>query len=249
MVVTSRILQDRTGIDSEIADFFANQRRVPTDNLFWLHKRIYISAGFGFLTIPFTFDLIHKMGVPNGTLLTDEHVSLMEQGFHQLKLYEAEKITFQEFMIACAAILEGKIKQKKLAADLFSFFAGERPSNFVFEEKHKALARSDSFLLTLVDLDLSDEWIKNFLPVWYAMARPILLIDDFKDLTEDRLQKDENTIIELGNNAAAIIEAYEMGLRDLAILANVNQKLSSFLKSFLDDALNYRHIQEELANQ
>jgi hypothetical protein len=249
MVVTSKILQDRTGIDSKIADFFANERKVPSDNLFWFNKRIYISAGFGFLTIPFTFDLIYKMGVSTSALLADEHVTLMEQGFHQLKLYEANKITFPEFMIACAAILEGKIKQKKLAADLFAVFGGERPSYFVFEEKHKALARSDSFLFTLVDLDLSDEWISTFMPVWYAMARPILLIDDFKDLMEDRLQKDENTIIELGNNASAIMEAYEMGLRDLAILAKVNPKLSSFLKTFLDDALNYMHIREELANQ
>lgn len=247
MVVTSKILQERTGIDQTIADYFANNRQVPPDNLFWANKRIYLSAGFGFLTIPFAFDLIHKMGVSNDLLLNNEHVSLMEQGFDRLKRYEAQQINYNEFMQACAVILQHKIKQKKLASDLFAFFKGEKPAYFSFEEKHKALARSDSFLFTLVDLELSDEWVEAFLPMWYSMARPILLIDDFKDLNEDRLHKDENTIIELGNDAAAIHKAYEMGINDLNKLATINSKLAAFLKVFLDDAIAYKHIQQELS--
>ena len=60
MVITARILQDKLGIHPLIADYFANQRQIPADNLFWKDKRIYISAGFGFLTIPFAFDVMLK---------------------------------------------------------------------------------------------------------------------------------------------------------------------------------------------
>ena len=203
MVITSKKLESELGINSEIAHYFANERNVPANNLFWKNKRIYLSSGFGFLTIPFMFDLVHKAGVPLAELLHDEHVSLMESGFDKLKQYENNELTFPAFIDACSHLLQGKIKQKHLASDLFSILAGKAPQYFTFETTHKALARSDSFLFTLVDLDVTDEWVADFLPTWYSLARPILLLDDFKDLQEDRIQGDENTIIDLGNDGAA----------------------------------------------
>jgi hypothetical protein len=246
MVVTSRKLQDNLGVNNKIADYFANERAVPPNNLFWKDKRIYLSAGFGFLTIPLTFDLIHKLGVPLEILLADEHVSLMEEGFNQLKCYENETISFNDFLQQCKVLLAPSIKQKKLASDLFTTLSGGTPQYFQLETKHKALARSDSFLFTLVDLDLSDEWVTNFLPYWYALARPILLLDDFKDLTEDRRTKDENTIIELGNNKQAIEAAFELGRQDLEKLKTINPQLAKYMQYDLEDALLYEHIQAEI---
>ncbi len=246
MVITSRKLELELGINSVIANYFANERKVPENNLFWKNKRIYISSGFGFLTIPMIFDLVHKCGVPLEILLKDEHVSLMESGFHQLKLYENEEISFDEFLTGCKTLLKDKIKQPKLAADLFAVFSGKPASFFTLETKHKALARSDSFLFTLVDLELSEEWIHQFLPYWYSLARPILLLDDFKDLQEDRASGDENTIIELGDNATAIESAYNMGIADLELLATINPQLAGFMQRFLAGALNYEYIRAEL---
>lgn len=246
MVITSKKLELELGINSEIAHYFANERRVPDNNLFWKNKRIYISSGFGFLTIPLIFDLVHKCGVSLDVLLQDEHVTLMEQGFHQLKLYENEEISFEEFLVGCKSLLKDKVKQPKLAADLFAVFSGEPSSYFVFETRHKALARSDSFLFTLVDLDLSDEWISKFLPYWYSLARPILLLDDFKDLLEDRSSGEENTIIELGDNASAIEAAYNMGVADLDLLATINPQLAAFMRRLLNDALRYEYIRAAL---
>lgn len=246
MVVTSRKLQDNLGVNNKIADYFANERAVPQNNLFWKNKRIYLSVGFGFLTIPLTFDLIYKLGVPLDILLSDEHVSLMEQGFHELKCYESETISFNEFLLQCKALLAPSIKQKKLAADLFTTLSGGEPQYFQLETKHKALARSDSFLFTLVDLDLSDEWVANFLPYWYALARPILLLDDFKDLPEDRRTNDENTIIELGNNKQAIEAAFELGIQDLEKLQTINPQLAKYMQHDLKEAILYDHIQTEI---
>ncbi len=247
MVITSSILQSQLGIDGEIADYFANERAIPKNNLFWGTKRIYISAGFGFLTIPLSFDLMHKFGISKELLLNDTHVSLMEDGFDKLKRYENKEYTLEQFTFACKQILNGKIKQQHLAADLFSFFLGKPPTYFQFEQTNKSLARSDSFLFTLVDLDITDEWVNKFLPYWYSLARPILLLDDFKDLEEDRRDKDENVIIELGNNKEAVLKAYEMGVNDLDILSEINPKLSKYMKLFLKDALEYDHIAKELA--
>lgn len=249
MVITSRKLELELGINSSIATYFANDRKVPENNLFWKNKRIYISTGFGFLTIPIIFDLIHKCGVSLEILLADEHVSLMEQGFHKLKQYESEEISYPDFLSECKLLLRDKIKQPHLASDLFAFFSGQQASYFKFETTHKALSRSDSFLFTLVDLDLTDEWVAQFLPYWYSLARPILLLDDFKDLEEDRITGDENTIIELGNNAAAIETAYNMGMADLDLLATINPLLANFMRRFLKDALMYVHIKKELLNQ
>ena len=246
MVITARILQSRFGIDEQIANYFTNERAVPANNRFWGTKRVYISAGFGFLTIPLGFDIMHKAGIPKEQLLNDAHVSLMEQGFDRLKRYEAREYDLVQFVNSCQQLLDGKIKQPKLAADLFAFVTGKPTSFFQFETKHKALARSDSFLFTLVDLELTDDWVKQFLPYWYSLARPILLLDDFKDLEEDRRTNDENTIIELGNNADAIRKAYELGMQDLQLLSQLNSKLAGDMKQFLEDALTYEHISREL---
>jgi len=246
MIVTSRILEKQFGIDPEIADYFANKRAVPQNNRFWKNKRIYLSVGFGYLTIPFAFDLMHKCGIAKSVLLEDQHVALMEQGFDLLRGYEKNELSFVEFTTGCMELVKDKVKQKHLAADLFAVLSGREPAYFSFEKKHKALARSDHFLFTLVDLDLSDEWIAGFLKYWYAMARPILLLDDFKDLEEDRRDHEENTIIELGNNAAAIKAAYEFGLDDLAILETINPLLAAYMRAYLKDALNYKAVREEL---
>lgn len=235
------------GINSEIAHYFANERKVPVENAFWKNKRIYLSSGFGFLTIPLIFDLIHKAGVPISSLLTDKHVSLMERGFDKLKLYENNDITYPEFLNECGKLLNGEVIQEHLATDLFAVFSGKPTQYFTFETTHKALARSDSFLFTLVDLDVSDEWVTSFLPIWYSLARPILLLDDFKDLEDDRAQNDENTIIELGNDRSAIQKAYEMGLQDCERLEAINVKLAKYMRQILKEALLFDHIRKELS--
>lgn len=249
MVITSRMLVDRFGIDEEIADFFANKRPVPSDNFFWKNKRIYLSAGFGYLTIPIGFDLFYKSGIAKEQLLQERTVGIMEAGFNHLIKYEKGEISSVELIETLKQILSGNIIQTHLADDLFHLFTGKSPQHFHFETKHKALLRSDLFLLTIVQFDLTDEWVQNFLPYWYAGARPILLLDDFKDLEEDRRLNDENTIIELGNNKQAIMDAYQLGLNDVERLKQINPKLAKSYKGFLDDALNTKYIQAQLANQ
>ncbi len=244
MVVTSRILQDKWGIQSEIADFFANKRKVPEGNAYWKNKRIYLSAGFGFLIIPFAFDIMYKRGVLLNDLLNNTHVSLMEEGFDRSKRFETCEYSFENFINECKVLLKDRIQQQNLATDLFRIFSDESPRFFSFETKYKSLARSDSFLFTLVDLHISDEWVRHFLPYWYALARPILLLDDFKDLEDDRRTGDENTIIELGNNAEAVQKAYELGKSDLRLLETVNPLLAKQMQSYLEDVLQYKHIQE-----
>ena len=248
MVITSRILQDRLGIDPAIADYFANDRPVPTGNLFWKNKRIYLSVGFGFLTIPFAFDLMYKCGIPKEQLLDDQHVTLMEQGFDRLKRYELNELSLEQFIQECAQLLHQNTRQEHLASDLIGLFMGNAPTFFQFETKHKALARSDFFLFTLVDLAVSDEWVNEFLPYWYALARPILLLDDFKDIEDDRRTKDENTILELGDNRKGVLAAHQLGLQDTALLASKNRKLARHFEALLDEALLYPQIRE-LLNQ
>ena len=247
MVITAQKLESEMGINSEIARYFANERKVPANNAYWKDKRIYISRGFGFQAIPFLFDLVHKCGVPLDVLLNDDHVTLMEQGFHEVGRFEKSEIGFEEFLTSCKLLLKDRVKQPHLAADLFALFSGKATSFFEFETEHKALARSDSFLFTLVDLELTDEWVNNFLPLWYALARPILLLDDFKDLEEDRRNGEENMIIELGDNAEAVKQAYDFGMEDLKRLSVINPKLAKYIESFFLKSLSEEHIRSMLA--
>jgi hypothetical protein len=244
MVITSGILENRLGIHKRIADYFANQRAIPANNLFWKDKRIYLSMGFGFLTIPFAFDLMYKRGVEMDVLLQDHHVSLMEEGFDKLKKYELSLLSYPDFINACKELLHGKIRQTDLANDLFALFSGETSTIYPFENTYKALARSDFFLFTLLDLELSNEWVHDFLPYWYSIARPILLLDDFRDIEEDRFHGEENTIIEMGDDKKAVEQAYRLGKNDLSLLSTVNPLLAEFIQGMLDDSLHYAAIQK-----
>jgi hypothetical protein len=185
---------------------------------------------------------MYKKGISLGELLHDEHVTLMEEGFDRLKKFENQLIGFESFIASCAELLQGKIRQQDLAGDLFSIFSGKEASVFQFEKKHKALARSDFFLFTLVDLELTNQWVHDFLPYWYALARPILLLDDFRDLEEDRTNGEENTIIEMGDDKNAIEEAYALGMADLKILSEVNEPLANFIGGLLKDSLKYEPV-------
>lgn len=247
MVITSRRLEQEMGINSEIAHYFANVRKVPENNAYWRNKRVYISFGLGFQAIPFMFDLVHKCGVSTNILLQDEHITLMETGFDKVGRWENNEISFEEFLSQCKLLLQGRIKQGHLATDLFAVMTNNETTYFQFETKHKALARSDSFLFTLTDLELSDEWVTDFLPLWYSLVRPILLLDDFKDLEEDRKNNDENMILELGDNATAVMQAYEFGMQDLARLAKVNPKLANYIEDFFKKSLTLEHIHKMLA--
>ena len=247
MVVTAHMLHHDMGVDEAIADYFANQRPVPQHNLFWKGKHIYLSAGFGTLTIPLVYDLQLKMGVDKADLLHDAHVALMEAGFDLLSRYENRFIDLPGFLQACKLLLAGKIKQQHLVQDLFSFFSNTSPVYFAFDRNHASLARSDMFLFTLADLNVSDEWVTTFLPYWYAVARPILIMDDFMDLEEDRLTGEkENIIIELGNNPEAIYKAFEMGMDDLHRLATVNEKLAEHIMLRLQQCMNKKYIRAQL---
>jgi hypothetical protein len=246
MVVTSRMLQDRMGIDSEIADYFANERPVPQNNLFWKNKRIYVSGGFGYLSIPLVSDLIYKLGVSKEAILNDSHVSLLEQGFDMSSRYESNQITFEQFILNSKKLLQEKVKQVNFASDLFNFLQGKPTTFFMFETPIKALTRSDGYLFTIIDLEVTDEWVKQFLPYWYSVIRPVLLLDDFKDLVQDRVEKEENAIIQLGNDKNAILSAYEFGMKDISVLSSVNVKLANYMKEMLKGALSFPHILKEL---
>jgi hypothetical protein len=222
---------------------------VPANNLFWKNKRIYLSIGFGFLTIPLAFDLMYKKGIPLNELLADDHVSLMEEGFDKLKRFELKESDTSSFLASCHQLIGDKIRQLHLAEDLFAFFSGKKTSHFQFETTYPALARSDFFLFTLVDLSLTDEWVRNFLPYWYSLARPILLLDDFKDFPEDLIDGDENTIIELGASKDAVEKAYEMGRKDLFKLSELNPKLAAYMNEFLKETEAYSHIQALIASR
>jgi hypothetical protein len=249
MVVTSKILQDRLGISKKVADYFANERPVPSDNLFWKNKRIYLSIGFGYLTIPLAFDLMWKRGIPLDDLLEEQHVTRMEQGFDRLKRFEAKMITLPQFLQECSALLNGAIKQHALAEDLWRVFSGKPALTFTFESRNPSLARSDFFLFTLVDLPLNNEWVADFLPYWYALARPILLLDDFKDYPEDLEQGEENAILDLGGNQQAVEAAYALGRNDLSLLSTVNPLLATYLENFLSETQDYQHIKQLMLNR
>lgn len=247
MVITSHMLHHELGIDSVIADYFANQRPVPQQNLFWKNKLIYLYAGFGTLTIPIVFDLQNKLGIDHEQLLNNEHVLLMEQGFDLLRRFEDKMIDQKAFLQGCKDLLSGKVKQTRLAEDLFSVFSGAKPSCFPLDQTSAALSRSDMFLFTLVDLPLSDTWVPKFIPYWYAVARPILIFDDFVDLASDRLSgESENVIIEFGNDRHAIQKAFALGLADITLLAGINAKLADFMRKKLEKCLQLKYIQSQL---
>jgi hypothetical protein len=237
MVVTKHFLAEKLGLDFEIAQFFAD-RKVPANNLYWHKRFLYLSFGTGFLFIPVIFDALHKAGADKDVLIDPERTARMEAAFQIVALHETKQLGFDDYIDQISALFIPHLKHKDLFDDLLICFKGGEPTTYKLGTAVPALNRADAFLFTFTDLPVDKPTLHKLISIWYHVAVTVLMLDDLVDLDDDRNKKEENAIIELGDNKLAVDQAIEIINAHLEGLKNINPTAEIFFRKVLDNALN-----------
>jgi hypothetical protein len=228
--VTKRNLADRQGVDYEIAAFFAD-RTPPANNLFWKGKYVYLSNSLGYTIIPFLFDVQHKLGVEKSILLDEQHIRRMEEGFDWMAKYEAKQTGYEDFINGCKAIFAPAVVNDAFFNDLLLYLNHGVPVHYTFGSPVKALNRADAFFFTLCDIPLEEPLLKSIIKAWSYIKVNALIMDDINDLESDKADGEENSILELGGDAAAMTSIQRMFAENVKSLAGINNKLAQYFEN------------------
>jgi hypothetical protein len=228
--ITKRKLADEYGIDSDIAAFFAD-RTPPANNFFWKGKYVYLSHSLGYTIIPFLFDIQYKLGMEKSVLLNEFHIRLMEDGFDWMAKHEAKQIGYGEFIEACKVLFAPAATNKTFFNDLILHLHNGTPEHYAFGSFVKALNRADAFFFTLSDIAIEEELLKRIIKTWSYVKVNALILDDINDLESDRINGEENSIIELGGNEAAVATIQSIFYENVKLLAGINNKLAQYFET------------------
>lgn len=78
MFLTKDDLKLSYGVDLQIGKTMI-ERSVPTDNLYWKNRKIYIPGAPGYMFIPIYADMLRRSGVLLTELLSDAFIQISEK--------------------------------------------------------------------------------------------------------------------------------------------------------------------------
>jgi hypothetical protein len=227
MYISVSHLNHNLGVDESLARHFVD-RRVPENNIFWEGRLLYIGRGNGYVSIPVYYDLLLRIGLSRELMLAERHLEFMERVMHFAILVEYNQMSFADQLEAIKHLLIGRVQQEAFLAELLSYL--EQPVLKPMGRLGKAvpaLNRADVFLFILCDLPMSNAQLELAIRYWYGLHTSYLLMDDIYDYKMDKQEKEESSIIELGDNKAGFDKALEMIQENSTLLREINPVLSS----------------------
>jgi len=230
--ITKRKLADEYGIDYDIATFFAD-RTPPDNNHFWKGKYVYLPNSLGYTIIPFLFDLQYKLGVERSILLDEKHIRLMEDGFDLMAKYEIKQISYEDFIGACKVLYAPTVANSIFFNDLLLHLNNEKTLQYTLGTSVKALDRADAFFFTLCDIPVEEQLLQRIIQAWSCVKVNALILDDISDLESDKINGEENSIIELGGTEVALDKIQSMFKENVLSLAGINNKLARYFETIM----------------
>jgi hypothetical protein len=245
MFISTKYLVTKYGVDDTIARFFVD-REPPANNLYWHEKLLYLRPAPGYLFIPLIVDLLYKLGLDKGKLLSEEFISTMEGIGHVSALEEIKKISAEEAIRKCEELVKEVSVNALWLNSVSEYFEGKKDNIFNrLATPFKSLHRGDVFLFSLSALDFSPSLFERIAEQWFAIISALLLLDDAEDIESDKETGDENAYIESGLHAEGIGRIAGLVKQDVEKIATVNPVMAAELdaqhKNLLDKHgfLNY----------
>ena len=239
MFISVSQLERQMGVHKTIGRFFVD-RKPPENNSFWKGRLLYVGLGTGYVFIPIYYDILHRIGLPITELLDERHIRFMEQLMHFATLHEANEISILEELEFVRIMLKGRIQNDKFYDSLNKYFDQLllRPLGDL-GLPYPALNRADVFLYVLCDLPLSAIQRNLAIKYWYALLPNYLIMDDIRDYDQDKENKDQNLILDLGDGTAAFEKAFELMQKNCEIINLINPLLGNYLSDFKEDLRKY----------
>lgn len=248
MFTSKKQLTELMGVDPELAAFFVD-RKVPTSNLYWKDRLLYVARGTGYLFIPLYFDLMLKQGVPRQQVLSEPFVQAAEQILHSAAAWEHNQIDRNTHIQDCKSLVEPLQQQPDLFAKLNVYFQQEilKPLDGLGTIS-PALNRGDSMLYHLCLLPAEIDW-RPLVDYWYALVPSFLLMDDVMDLRADQQKGEENALIDFGVGTEGLLQAFDFLERNFQRLSTLNPLLGQYFQRSLTQKKESPYIQELIKNE
>ncbi|MFN5327435.1 MAG: hypothetical protein ACK5B8_09505 [Bacteroidota bacterium] len=239
MYLTKDDLKLSYGVDVHIGKTLV-ERAVPTYNLYWKNRTIYIPGAPGYIFIPIYTDILHRSGVQLDELMTESFIQTCEKILHSAALHEYEQITWKEHVLQVAELVRPQIVHHRFFNDLITYAAQEQPlrlSSLPFGTAFPSLNRADSYLFLLATIQSPSFDVQKALKGWYALMTYFLLMDDLADIKEDIRTGQSNALIDAGLNDHGEKLIAQMIDKSIADMNEVNPVLANRIdhkKSLID---------------
>ncbi|MFM8586732.1 MAG: hypothetical protein ACKOBX_00125 [Bacteroidota bacterium] len=239
MFLTKDDLKLSYGVDLQIGKTMI-ERSVPTDNLYWKNRKIYIPGAPGYMFIPIYADMLRRSGVLLNELLSDAFIQLSEKILHSAALHEYEQITWKEHAMQVSELVRPHVVNNSFFNDLIQYTVQEHPvkqQSLPLGTVFPSLNRADSYLYLLSIIQSPSFNLEKALKGWYALMTYFLLLDDLADIREDIRTGQPNALMDAGLNdhgEKLIGEMIDKSIHDMEEINPVMSNRIDHKKSLID---------------
>jgi hypothetical protein len=227
MFVSSDDLKLGYGVDLEIAKFFVD-RKVPSNNLYWRKRLLYIGPMPGFIFIPSYTDIEYRLGLDKTQLLSEGHITFMERILHSAARLEFHEINYEQHIEECIVLAKNHCSNLSLLEDLVYYFTGEgKKASIPLGYPFKSLKRADAYLFSLCYFSFGQDLKEKLTESWNALMTYYLIMDDLEDIKADFVNQDENSLIEAGLNEKGADTIRGMIDRSYEVMSKINPVLAN----------------------
>lgn len=194
------------GVDLQISEAYVN-RKVPTENLYWQNRSIYIPSAPGYFFMPIFSDLLLRCGVEREYLVGEEYFMISELILHNAALFEHKKIEWNQQVENIFKEVTPFVKRKKLFSELEKYLTQSvlrKTEDSFLGTEFPSLNRADTYLLLLACIPSENFDEKKAIAGWYALMTYFLIMDDLSDIKEDLIKNEENVLIDAGMNEGGL---------------------------------------------
>jgi hypothetical protein len=239
MFLTKDDLKLSYGVDLRIGAAYVD-RAVPTNNLYWKNRSIYLPGAPGYIFIPIYTDLLYRSGVPLDELLSEHFIMGCEGILHSAALQEYGEVTWQQHIEQVIEVIKGNVVRPSLLDALISYALNEKPlkkDNSIFGTEFPSLNRADSYLFVLTTIQSPNFDQEKAIKAWYALMTYFLLLDDLADIKDDLKTGQENVLVEAGLNVRGEKIISEMMDASIQVMNAINPIMANRIdhkKSLID---------------
>lgn len=239
MFLTKDDLKLSYGVDLSIGKFYID-RPVPSENMYWKGRTIYVPGASGYIFMPIYADLLRRSGASVSFLLSENFLQINEEVLHSAAMLEHQKINWQTHVEQAIAAVQPYVKRDELFLALKAYLQLQKPikeTGSRLGTEFASLNRADSYLLTLACIPEDEFDEDKAIDAWYAMITYFLLMDDLADIKEDLLNGEENALVDAGLHAVGVQKIEDMMNNGIEKLNNINPVLANRIehkKSLID---------------
>lgn len=233
MFLTAGDFNTHYGIDQDIASYFVD-RKVPTQNLYWKNRTIYLPSAPGYIFIPIYFDLLLRTGADKHELVNGTTAEISEYILDSAARLEDRQIKWKEHILDIKKYLSPLVYRKDLFELISEYLEHDKPvkqEHIDLGTSFPSLNRADSYLYLLSTLHSAKLNERLAIDSWYALITYFLILDDLSDIREDLENQEENVWIDAGMNQRGIDQITSMMDKSISVLSTVNPVLSKRMEN------------------